>query len=106
MFCEIVHDMRERRGETMVQFAARIGYSQGQVSKLESGSRMPSLGLIYKLIEVASADERLRILREVGFLDLDPLAMEVDRALKGEQWSSPRKAAFRTVLWSLLRAVS
>ena len=58
----LITHMREARGETQAAFAARLGISQGMLSYLESGDRVPGRKTIKSLLIIATEAEAQAIL--------------------------------------------
>ena len=58
----LITHMREARGETQAAFAARLGISQGMLSYLESGDRVPGRKTIKSLLIIATEEEAQAIL--------------------------------------------
>lgn len=87
-------------------FARVLGYDGSYITRLENGSRDPSLAFLLRLLEVADERDRLEILREIGFQELDPVAIDVHLAMQGDTWSQQRKNAFRQTVHTLIRTAS
>ena len=58
----LITQMRETRGETQAAFAARLGISQGMLSYLESGDRVPGRKTIKALLTIGTEEEAQAIL--------------------------------------------
>ena len=58
----LITQMRETRGENQSEFAARLGISQGMLSYLESGDRVPGRKTIKSLLIIATEAEAQAIL--------------------------------------------
>ena len=56
---ELIRRVRQRRGLTQAQLAARAGTSQPVVSAYEHGRRDPTIGTLAKLVEAAGEELRL-----------------------------------------------
>jgi transcriptional regulator with XRE-family HTH domain len=87
-------------------FGELLGYHPSYITKLENGTRDPSLTFILRLIEVSSPEERMEILQDVGLDDLDSTAVEVHLAMRSGEWSQERKSAFRQTVRTMIRTVS
>ena len=103
MIPDVISRMRTSRNLQVNEFAEILGYESSYVGRLERGKRDPSLALILRLVSIADDLERRELAQELGFDDLDPLAMEVDQAMRGDSWSQQRKTAFRRTVHTLVR---
>ena len=56
---ELIRAVRQRRGLTQAQLAARAGTSQPVVSAYEHGRRDPTISTLAKLVEAAGEELRL-----------------------------------------------
>ena len=52
-------DLRERRGLTQAQLAARCGVDQGDISRIERGATSPTARTLQRIAEALDADVRL-----------------------------------------------
>ena len=62
---ELIREIRESKGVSQVEFAQRLGVSQGMLSMLESGERRPGRKAIKGLLMVANRDQQQAILNEL-----------------------------------------
>lgn len=61
-----VERLRKEKGLTQVELAAKLGVSQGAVSMIERGDRMPSMKMLLKLSEVLGVSIEELIQKEAG----------------------------------------
>lgn len=61
-----VERLRKEKGLTQVELAAKLGVSQGAVSMIERGDRMPSMKMLLKLSEVLGVSIEDLIQKEAG----------------------------------------
>jgi transcriptional regulator with XRE-family HTH domain len=106
MFADAVQRVRFSKGMNIKQLATELGYDASYITRLENGSRDPSLAFLLRLLEIADERDRLEILCEIGFSELDPVAIDVHLAMRGESWSQQRKKAFRQTVHSLIRTAN
>lgn len=73
-----IRSIRQRRGESMVQFAERLGLTQGSVSRYEAGKLQPSRSILLLLLQLAEGDEREPILEALGEVPSEMQLWEAD----------------------------
>lgn len=61
-----VERLRKEKGLTQVELAAKLGVSQGAVSMIERGDRMPSMKMLLKLSKVLGVSIEDLIQKEAG----------------------------------------
>ena len=61
-----VERLRKEKGLTQVELASLLGVSQGAVSMIERGDRMPSMKVLLKLSEVLGVSIEELIQKEAG----------------------------------------
>lgn len=112
---DVIRAIRARRGETMVQFAQRLGVKQSAVSRYESGKLNPSqtiLLLLHSLAESASEKEAVNAAlgsvpvelatREEAFLQLAKgVAADLNAVLRAQGTSSAMREQFRDLVVEL-----
>jgi transcriptional regulator with XRE-family HTH domain len=106
MFSDVIHAMRTRRGQMVKDFAQVIGVDPTYITRLEHGSRDPSLAILLRLIAIGNEGERRDLLREIGLEDIDPIAAEVHNVMRSDEWSQSRKNAFRQTVKTLIQTAS
>ncbi|MFO7742765.1 MAG: helix-turn-helix transcriptional regulator [Anaerolineae bacterium] len=59
---ELITDIRESKMMNQAEFAELLGISQGMLSMLEAGERLPGRKTIKSLVTIANPDQRTAIL--------------------------------------------
>lgn len=106
MFADAVLRVRSSKAMTKKHFGLLLGCDPSYITRLENGDRDPSLAFLLRLLEIADERDRLEILREIGFDELDPVAIDVHLAMRSNAWSQQRKNAFRQTVHTLIRTTS
>lgn len=85
-FAEALRRFRESRGLSQSRLAAAAGYDHSYVSRLESGSRMPTRDAVINIATALGADagERDRLLAAAGFMPVDIENLLAEEPIVGE----------------------
>lgn len=104
---EIIREVRERTGLSRAEFSRRIGYEVSFIYRLEHGLRGPSLSVVLAIDPLLTKDERMRMLRALGFdIQLHPVTLDVEQALERDTWSPEQKRTFGSAVRTMLRSSS
>lgn len=102
---DVLRQMRDARRWRTSDLAEATGYCASYITRIEHGLRNPSVRCIRAIAGIASDEERL-LLRQALALgdDLDPLALEVHRAVTENGWSPHTIHAFRGAVRTMIHA--
>jgi transcriptional regulator with XRE-family HTH domain len=112
-FGPLLAEFRQQRNFSQARLCERSDVDHSYVSRLESGSRMPSWDAVQRFAAALdlSADDHNRLLAAAGFLPddltgiIDPLAVEVQRVLLAVK-GTEREQELRQAVAFMLKAAA